>query len=127
MTSATISTVGQSDVSLQRPTMTNTTIANYGPKWPPSTPHEALRSMPMHKMDGQQPPEQADIILGGVNGVYGPQNTPMLWQCIIAGTKKRFEGHTHPQPPPNLYLLGWGVVTYPFETLEWSTRSYVGC
>ncbi len=35
-----------------------------------------------------------------VEGVYGPQNTPMLWQCIIAGTKEHFEGHTHPQPPP---------------------------
>jgi hypothetical protein len=24
----------------------------------------------------------------------------MLWQCIIARTKERFEGHTHPQSPP---------------------------
>jgi hypothetical protein len=24
----------------------------------------------------------------------------MLWQSIIAGTKERFESHTHPQPPP---------------------------
>jgi hypothetical protein len=37
----------------------------------------------MRQMDGQQPLEQAGIILGGVDGVYGPQNTTMLWQCII--------------------------------------------
>ena len=51
-------------------------------------------------MDRRQPPEQADVIFGAVKGVYGPQNTPMLWQFIIAGTKERFEGHKHPQPPP---------------------------
>jgi hypothetical protein len=46
--------------------------------WPPSAPHEGWHSAPMHPMDGRQPPEQANIILGGVEGVYGPQNTPML-------------------------------------------------
>jgi hypothetical protein len=50
-------------------------------------------------MDGRQPPEQAAIIFEAVEGVYGPQNTPMLWRCIIAETKERFEGRTHPQPP----------------------------
>jgi hypothetical protein len=52
----------------------------------------------MRQMDGRQLLEQADMILGAVGGVYGPQNTPMLWQCIIAGTKERFEGHTHVKP-----------------------------
>ena len=33
---------------------------------------------------------------GGVEGVYGTKNTPMLQWCIIAETKKRFEGHTPP-------------------------------
>jgi hypothetical protein len=45
--------------------MTNTTIANHGhrqQKWPPSTPHEALRSVLTHCMDGQQPPKQAGIV-----------------------------------------------------------------
>jgi hypothetical protein len=28
----------------------------------------------------------------------------MLWQLIIAGTKERFEGHKHPQPPPKEYI-----------------------
>jgi hypothetical protein len=64
--------------------------------------------MPLHQMDGQQPPKQAGINLGAVEGVYGPQNTPMLWQFIIAGTKERFEGHTHPQPPPKIHLLARG-------------------
>ncbi len=50
-------------------------------------------------MDGRQLPKQGDVTFGAVKSVYGPQNTRMLWQCIIAGTKERFEGHTHPQSP----------------------------
>ena len=102
-TNFTIPTVDQSDVSLQQPTLTNTTIADHDhhrQKWPPSAPHEALRSTLAQCMDRQQPLEQADVIYGAVKGVYGPQNTPMLWQFIIARTKEHFEGHTHPQPPP---------------------------
>jgi hypothetical protein len=29
-------------------------------------------------MDGQQPPEQADIIFEAVEGVYGPQNSGVV-------------------------------------------------
>ncbi len=56
--------------------MTNTTIAEHGRHWqkyPPSTPHEALRPVPTRQMDGQQPPEEADIIFGSVEGVHSPQ------------------------------------------------------
>jgi hypothetical protein len=81
-------------------------------KWPPSAPHEALRSNPMRRMDGQQPPEQDDIIFGAVEGVYGPQNTSMLWQCIIAGTKERLEGHTHPQSSPKIHPQARMVVSH---------------
>jgi hypothetical protein len=76
-------------------------------------------------MDTQQPSEQADILFGAVQGVYGPQNTPMLWQCIIVGTKEHFEGHTHPHPPKKLHLLAWGVVTYSFEVSAQSARPHV--
>jgi hypothetical protein len=55
-------------------------------------------------MDGQQPLKQADIIFGVVKGVYGPQNTPIFWQFIIAGTKEHFEGHTHHVNPPPKYI-----------------------
>jgi hypothetical protein len=95
-------------------------------KWPPSAPHEALRSAPAQHMDRLQPPEQADIIFGAVKGVYGPQNTPTLWRFIIVGTKERFESHTHPQPPPKLHPLAGGVVTYSFEALARSARPHVG-
>jgi hypothetical protein len=78
-------------------------------------------------MDGRQPPEQADVIFEAAEGVYGPQNTPMLWQCIIAGTKDCFEGHTHPQPPQKLPLLSQGVVAHPSEVSAWSARPHVGC
>jgi hypothetical protein len=71
----------------------------------------------MCRIDGRQPPEQVDIFLGAVEGVYGPQNTPMLWHFIIAGAKEHFEGHTHPQQaqkyirklggPSSIYLKHW--------------------
>jgi hypothetical protein len=41
-------------------------------------------------MDGQKPLEQLGIIFGAVEGVYGPQNTPMLWGLIITGIKECF-------------------------------------
>ncbi len=84
------------------PTRTNTTIADHGhrqQKLPPSAPHETLRSVPTPWMDWRQPPEQADEIFWVVEGVYGPHTPPMLWRCIITGTKERFEGHIHPHPP----------------------------
>jgi hypothetical protein len=77
-------------------------------------------------MDGQQPPEQADIIFETVEGVYGPQNPPMLWRCIIARTKERFEGHTHPQPPPKLHPLARRVVSHPLEASARSARPHGG-
>ena len=80
----------------------------------------------MHRMDGQQPPEQVDIIMGGVEGVYGPQNTPMLWRYIITGANECFKGHIHHQAPPKLYPLAWGVVTHPFDVSTRSARPHVG-
>jgi hypothetical protein len=77
-------------------------------------------------MDKRQPSKQANIILGAVKGMYGPQSTPMLWQFIIASTKERFEGHSHPQPPKKLHPLARGVVTYSFEALARSVRPHVG-
>jgi hypothetical protein len=50
-------------------------------------------------MDGRQPPKQTDVLFAAVEGVCGPQNTPMLWQCIIAGTNERFEGLNTLNPP----------------------------
>jgi hypothetical protein len=55
----------------------------------------------MRQMSGQQPPYQAGIVFGTVEGVYGYQNTLMFWQFIIDGTEERFDDHTHPQLPPN--------------------------
>ncbi len=95
-------------------------------KWPPSTPHEALRSAPMLLMDGRQPPKIEDVVLGRVEGVYAPQSTPLFQQWCIATTSECFEGHTHPQQPQKLYLLAWGVVAHPFDTLAWSKRLHVG-
>jgi hypothetical protein len=92
----------------------------------PSALHEALQSTPGQRMDSRQPPEQADIIFGVVKGVYGPQNTLMLWRFIIARTKERFEGHTHPQPPPKLHPIAWGVITYSFKAPARSARPHVG-
>ncbi len=35
-------------------------------EWPPSAPHEALRSPPTHWMDGRQPSKLADVFWGGL-------------------------------------------------------------
>ncbi len=66
----TIPTIGQSDISLQLPTATNTTIANHGrhqQKWPPSTPHEALRFAPMHQMNGCWESRMATIAIKNID------------------------------------------------------------
>jgi hypothetical protein len=129
LTIFTILTVCWSDVSLQWPKSANTTIADHGRrrwKWPPSAPHEALCSASMRWMDGWWPPGQADIIFEAVEGVYGPQNTPMLWQFIIARTKERFEGHTHPQPPQKIHPQAQGAVIYPLEASAQGARPHVG-
>jgi hypothetical protein len=57
---------------------TATTMAAAGGNGPLATPHEALRSAPMHRMDGGQPPKLADVFLGGVEGVNGPQSAPLF-------------------------------------------------
>jgi hypothetical protein len=77
-------------------------------------------------MDGRQPPKHAGIIFEAVEGVHGPQNTPMLWRCIIAGTKEHFEGRTRPQPPKKLHPLSWGIVAHLLEASARSTRPHVG-
>ncbi len=64
----------------------------------PLLPHmrQALRFAPMLWMDGWQPPKLGDIILGGVEDVYGPQSAPLFRQWCITTTLECFEGHTHP-------------------------------
>ena len=49
------------------------------------------------------------LFVGG-DRVYGPQNAPMLWRRIIAGTVERFEGHTSYQLPQKAYPLAREVV-----------------
>ncbi len=46
--------------------------------WPPSAPHEALRSAPTLLMDGQQPPKIADVVFWGVESVYASQSAPLF-------------------------------------------------
>ncbi len=110
----TIPTVDQSDVSLQLPTTTNTTIADHShcrQKWPPCAPHEALRFLLLRWMDGQQPPKLGDIFLGGVEvcmalktlqccGNVHCQNKGALWgPCTYSTTQKKISaclGGCHP-------------------------------
>jgi hypothetical protein len=61
----------------------------------------------MHQINREHSPEQAGIHFWGVESVYGSQNAPMLWQCIITGIKEHFEGHRPYQPPQEkICLLG---------------------
>jgi hypothetical protein len=75
---------------------------------------------------GDNPPSK-QMIFGGNAGVYGPQNTPMLWPCIVAATSECFKGNTHPQHPKNLYLLAWGIAAHPFNASSRSARPHGGC
>ena len=52
--------------------------------------------------------QNRDSIYRG-EGVYGPQNTPMLWRCIIAGTEDCFDCHTPPHSPQNYNRLLGGL------------------
>ncbi len=65
-------------------------------KCPPNAPHEALCSELTLWMNSLQPPELADILFWGVEGVYGPQSAPLFWRWWIATRLECFEGHTHP-------------------------------
>jgi len=59
----------------------------------PRAPQEAFRPDPTRRIDRVRYPEQADMLFVGGDWVYDPQNAPMLWRRIIAGTGERFEGH----------------------------------
>ena len=65
----------------------------------------------MRRIDRGRYPEQADMLFVGGDWVYDPQNAPMLWRRIIAGTGECFEGHTPYQLPQKAYPLAWGVVS----------------
>jgi hypothetical protein len=65
------------------------------------------------------------VLFGAVEGIYGPQNTPMLWRFIIAGTKEHFEGRKHPQSSQRIHPLSGGVIARPLEASAWSTRPHV--
>ena len=41
----------------------------------------------------------------------------MLWQCIIAGTKECFEGHTNPQFSPKIIRKLGGLL--PIHLMHW--------
>ncbi len=71
-------------------------------------------------------PPSKRIFWGAVEGVYGHQNTPMLWQFAITGTKEHFEGHTHPQSPPKIHPQARGFVAHPLEASAQSARPHVG-
>jgi hypothetical protein len=86
----------------------------------PCTPRRCVEWM------GDNPPSKRIYFLSAVEGVYGPQNTLMLWRFIISGTKVRFEGHTHPQPPQKIHPQARGVVIHPFKASVRSARPHVG-
>ncbi len=102
---------------------TATTMAPANRNGPLAAHMRPLRSAPTHLMAGWQPPQLADITFGGVKGVYGPQSTPLFWQLCITITSECFVGHIHPQHPPKLHPLAWGVVVHPLDASAQSARA----
>jgi hypothetical protein len=67
--------------------------------------------MPTHPIDRLQSPEQRDMLFSGYERVYGPQNAPLLWQCIIPITLEYFEGHRpSPTSPKSIYTCLGGCM-----------------
>ncbi len=103
--------VGINIVWCHRSTMTITTTANHVQhrrKWPPIAPPTwSLVPLVVVFAPWATTPGASGNNLEGYEGVYGPQNTLILWWCIISGTKEHFEGHlpSHSQPPHELYPL----------------------
>ena len=94
----------------------------------PSATHKALRPVPSSSIDGGRPPKQADTFFKGVEGVYGPQHTTMLWRWIVDKTKECIEGHTLPQHPQNYNRLLRGLLPinltcqHEAQCLVWGVR-----
>jgi hypothetical protein len=49
------------------------------------------------------------MLFAGVERVYGSQNAPMLWHCIIAGIKEHLKAIGPINPPPRANPLALGV------------------
>ncbi len=82
-------------------------MANHGcrqRKWPPTTPHEALRSVPMGWMDGQQPPKQAGIIFWSCWGCVWPSKHSDVVAIHHCRNKRALWGPCAPSTPPKNYI-----------------------
>ena len=58
--------------------------------------------------------------------MHGPQNTLMLWQCIIARTKECFEGYLPSLLPKTIYRIAWGVVARQSDVSAQDAIPHVG-
>ena len=92
----------------QRPSQLQPTMADTGGNGP-LAPHMRHCAPRRHHCLMEEAPQASSYNLGGSEGVYGPQNTPMLWRCIIVGTMERFDGHTPPHSPQNYNRLLGGL------------------
>ena len=115
---------------LRKATNTHNNCHNHGccrRKWPPNNSNEASSLTMTCQMDGQQPPEQADIIWGEVRGCMAlkallcSRDDALLhyWSVLRA---------IHLLNPPSLklYLLAWGVAAHQAKTTAWVPRLHVG-
>ncbi len=94
-------------------------------KWPPSAPHEALRSTPMPRMDGWQPPELADVFMGGFRMFKPSQRSfvPAIMHCHNIGV---FWRPYTPSTAAKITSACLGVVAHPFNMATQSARPHVG-
>ncbi len=97
-------------------------------KWPPSAPHEALRSALTLRINRLQPPKLADVFFEGVEGVYGPQVLLCSGDDELSQHRSVLRAiHTLTSPKNYIRLLDW---LSPIHTLRqhgaqglmWDTR-----
>ncbi len=70
-------------------------------KWPPSTPHKALRSAPMHQMDGWQP-SKLRMYLGGGWGCVWPSKRSFVLVMMHHNNIGVFLGPYTPSTAPKI-------------------------
>ena len=111
--------------SLQRPTMTNSTTTDHGQaEMTPLRPTWGLVPRTVVIARWGKIPQASGYNFGGNEGVYGPQNTPMLWRCIITGTWSALMA-IHPLTPHKIIIACLGVAAHPYNALLRGLRPHL--
>ncbi len=110
--------LSQSPISWARRLKTNITMAAAG-RSGHLAPHRRICILQRHRESPACNLSSKHICFGGwLERVYCPQNTPMLWQCIIAIIKERVKSHRPSHTQRKAYSFAQGILPYQLD--EWA-------